>query len=494
MAMERSFGCIALDRPGEALRLYADSEVLEAVRRALAKGKSSIGEDAGQRLAALLQRALGAEETARPGEGIVVAASAEAALELVRRALAATGGRLGPVPQRQGAGHLREQPERSDGKRARGPAGEERQSPRRSDASPDDANEEPNAWQVELRPDSAWSWRPASGAGAGGVAGGRAGAGGGAGADAGGRSGAGGGAGADAGGRAGAGGGAGADAGAGGGAGADAGGRAGAGEGAGAAAPAKRGAPGGHAARRLLAVGSLASGVPGLGAAWASGPPELLRRVREEQRRSGAASGWELLVMEELLGLGELEPRRGGSGLRSGAAGAGGGAGRRLHAGRAALAARSARRSDGAAAARGAGRARSAARGPAARAVHRGCRRRPRRSAGFRRREAGRRSRERSAAGDGAERTRGGDARVHRAQLKKPGSAAVSAAERGRRLASRGWRPVRAEADSSLAGARAAPGSQSRSASRAAAPCCSSQPSMTAACSARAASPAGSSR
>ncbi|WP_194843409.1 hypothetical protein [Paenibacillus sp. B01] len=276
MAMERSFGCIALDRPGEALRLYADSEVLEAVRRALAKGKSSIGEDAGQRLAALLQRALGAEETARPGEGIVVAASAEAALELVRRALAATGGRLGPVPQRQGAGHLREQPERSDGKRARGQAGEERQSPGRSGASLDDADEEPNAWQVELRPDSAWSWRPVSGAGAGE------------------------GAGADAGGRAAAGGGAGADAG----------GRAAAGEGAGATPPAKRGAPGGHAARRLLAVGSLASGVPGLGAAWASGPPELLRRVREEQRRSGAASGWELLVMEELLGLGELEPRR----------------------------------------------------------------------------------------------------------------------------------------------------------------------------------------
>ncbi|WP_339278763.1 hypothetical protein NYE40_18095 [Paenibacillus sp. FSL W8-1187] len=290
MAMERSFGCIALDRPGEALRLYADSEVLEAARRTLAQGKTALGEDAGQRLAALLQRALGAEETARPGEGIVVAASAEAALELVRRALAATGGRLGPVPQRQGAGHLREQPQRSDGQRARGQAGEERQSPGRSGAAPDDANEEPNAWQVELRPDSAWSWRPASGAGAGAVAG--AGAGGVAG-------------------------GVQEQAAAqermqerGGGAGADAGGRAGAGEGAGAAAPAKRGAPGGHAARRLLAVGSLASGVPGLGAAWASGPPELLRRVREEQRRSGAASGWELLVMEELLGLGELEPRR----------------------------------------------------------------------------------------------------------------------------------------------------------------------------------------
>ncbi|QJC53184.1 hypothetical protein HGI30_17475 [Paenibacillus albicereus] len=264
MAKER--GIVALDRPGEALRLYSDSEVLEAARRTLAREEPSAGEEAGRRLAALLQQGLGAEETARPGEGIVVASSPQAALELIRRALGPGCGRLRPADRERGEagreskepGAERRQPRRNEAdwegiepeqqdrgstrvERERGEQGPGRESGRLKLSDERHLAEEDGAddWQVELRPDSAWSWRaPMDAEGKGG-----------------------------------------------------------------------RRAALGPSARRI-AVGSLASGAPGLGAAWASGPPELLRRVREQQRRAGAASGWELLVLEELLGLGELEPRR----------------------------------------------------------------------------------------------------------------------------------------------------------------------------------------
>ncbi|OXM13002.1 hypothetical protein [Paenibacillus herberti] len=57
-------------------------------------------------------------------------------------------------------------------------------------------------------------------------------------------------------------------------------------------------------------IGSLASGAPELTAAWVSGPPELLRRVQEERQATGAISGWELRVLEELLLQGGLQQRR----------------------------------------------------------------------------------------------------------------------------------------------------------------------------------------
>ncbi|SDT23444.1 hypothetical protein SAMN05444162_3501 [Paenibacillaceae bacterium GAS479] len=267
---------IEFDRIGSELRLFADEEIVIAARRAL-KPSYDREQDAGRRLAALLRSGLGAEETALPGEGIFITGSSAAALTLLQRALERSGGRavatgLHEVTAWQQAGEGNQMTEFDEyentefnGYEKAGIGGNEKAEFDENEKVGNGGNEKAEfdakgrivafgavvekglaEWNVLLQADSAWSYGAQPSVGAAGTK-----------------------------------------------------------SAANAANGLRRDGRGQYAR-----IGSLASGAPELAAAWVSGPTELLRRLQEEQQAMGAASGWQLRVLEELLLQGGLQQRR----------------------------------------------------------------------------------------------------------------------------------------------------------------------------------------